>query len=90
MTYEIQIRHSRPIPTGEGFEHLLECLQMEGRSEEDVYRHIRLSCNDHIACISSWHHQGVDPYSVDTGELEFFTDVLRPARAIALDEARMG
>ncbi len=90
MTYEVQIRHSRPVPFGDGYEHRLECLHMEEASEEDVFRHIRQTCGDHIACIDSWHHQGVAPYSVDTGGSEFFTEVERPSRSISLGEARTG
>jgi len=90
MTYEIQIRHSRPTAKGDGYEHSLECLQVEGDSEAEAVARLHLSCNDHIACIDAWHHQGIAPYSVDTGALEFFSDVTRPARPIGIGEARSG
>ncbi len=90
MTYDVQIRHSRPVSSGDGYEHYLECLRMEETSEEDVFKHIRQTCNDHIACIDAWHHQGISPYSVDTGESAFFTEATRPMRSISLDEARAG
>lgn len=90
MTYEVQIRHSRPVPYGEGYEHSFERKCLEGDSEEDVYRHIHQSCSDHVACIDAWHHQGVEPFSVDTGEPEFFTEVKRPDRTVSIGEARLG
>lgn len=90
MTYEVQIRHSRPARKGDGYEHSFECRQMEAASEEEVFHHLHLTCNDHIACIDAWHHQGIEPYSVDTGELEFFTEVKRPYRPVSTDEARTG
>lgn len=90
MTYDVQIRHSRLANSGDGFIHSFECRHMDGRSEEDVFNHIHLTSNDHIACIDSWHHQGVEPYSVDTGEMEFFSDAKRPSRTPSAGEARTG
>ncbi|TAN53813.1 MAG: hypothetical protein EPN26_06605 [Rhodospirillales bacterium] len=90
MTYEIQIRHSRPVAGGDGFEHSLECLRVEAGSEEEAVARLHLSCNDHIACVDAWHHRGIAPYSVDTGELEFFTDAARPPRPVGNGEARTG
>jgi hypothetical protein len=63
---------------------------MDGASEEDVFKRIPQTCNDHIVCIDSWHHKGIAPYSVDTGEPEFFTEVERPDRTVSVDEARAG
>jgi hypothetical protein len=90
MTYEIQIRHSRPIPSGDGFQQSFESRRVAASSEEEAFHLVRQSCYDHIACIDAWHHQGVAPFSVDTGEPEFFTDTQRPGRKPGHGMARTG
>jgi hypothetical protein len=90
MTYDVQIRHSRPVPNGDGFLHNFECRHIVASSEEEAFHLVRQSCYDHIACIDAWHHQGVEPFSVDTGEPEFFTDATRPTRKPGHGAARTG
>lgn len=89
MTYDILIRHSVPVATGEGYRHHLEMRRLEAGSEEEAFRRIRQGADDHIACIDAWHHQGVVPFSVATGDPDFYTDAACPDHAAGL-EPRVG
>jgi hypothetical protein len=92
MTYETLIRHTRPIPTGEGVAHSFEYRYVEAHSEEEAFLKAHHGADDFIACIDTSHHQGITPYSVETGEPAFFSNVHRPALGIPADTAdhRMG
>ncbi len=78
VTYETLIRHTRPVSTGEGHEHWMESRHIQAESEEDAYRKVRHSSDDFIACIDTFHHEGVAPFSVEVGDPLFFTDAHRP------------
>lgn len=90
MTYEALIRHTRPIPTGDGIHNRLELRHIEATSEEEAFGKARQTSDDHIVCIDSWHHQGVMAFSVETGEPEFFSEAHRPALAMTDSELRCG
>lgn len=90
MIYDALIRHSRRVPYGEGFEHSLELRHVNARSEEEAYLKIEQTPLDAIACIDSWHHQGVVPFSVETGDPDFFAEVHRPALVLGGMEPRVG
>lgn len=90
MTYDVLIRHTRPVPYGEGVEHKMEERQIEAKSEADAFLKIKHTSDDFIACIDSWHHEGIEPYSVETGDPEFFTDVHRPPMEVSDGIRRMG
>lgn len=85
MTYEALIRHTRPTPTGEGHEHWLESRHVDATSEVDAYDKIKHTSDDFIACIDSYHHQGVAPYSVEMGDPTFFTEAHRPDLVVPAD-----
>lgn len=90
MTYDVLIRHSVPTAEGEGAKHHMSYRHVEAASEEEAYLKTRRSLTDHIACIDAWHHCGVTPFSVETGEPDFFTDAHRPTLAIEAGAQRMG
>ncbi len=90
MTYDVLIRHTSPTSTGEGVEHWLEERQVDARSEEEAFLGVKHGPDDHIACIDSWHHRGVSPFSLETGDPNFFTNAHRPALIIDGPEDRAG
>lgn len=90
MTYEVLIRHTVQIPYGGGVEQRLEERRVEARSEEEAFLKIKHTSDDFIACIDAPHHRGLEPYSVETGDPEFFTNVHRPARRTYGGELRTG
>ncbi|GEM_PF-6558708 len=90
MTYEVLIRHTVPIPYGSGIEQRIEERRVEARSEEEAFLKIKHTSDDFIACIDSFNHGGLEPYSVETGDPEFFTDVHRPAWRACGAEQRAG
>ena len=91
VNYETLIRHTRPIPSGEGHEHWLESRHVEAKSEEEAYLKVKHSSDDFIACIDTFHHEGVAPFSVEVGDPLFFTDAHRPEVIVPADaEDRAG
>ena len=90
MTYDVLIRHSVPTETGEGARHPVSYRHVEAASEEEAFLKTKRSPTDHIACIDAWHHHGVTPFSVETGEPEFFTDAKRPPLTIDANAERVG
>ncbi|CAA7616928.1 hypothetical protein [Magnetospirillum sp. UT-4] len=88
MTFDVLIRHSDPVATGEGMRHSFEYRHVDASSEEDAFRRTRQSLNDHIACIDSWHHHGVTPFSVEIRDPDFFSDVHCPEHAADEDGER--
>ncbi|MBF0094189.1 MAG: hypothetical protein HQL33_09005 [Alphaproteobacteria bacterium] len=90
MIYEAWIRHSQPVPHGEGALYRMENRRVEADSEEDAFLKLERTAYDSIACIGAWHRQGLLPFSVETGNTEFFTDVRRPDQPRAGLEPRMG
>ena len=90
MLYDTMIRHSRQIRSGDGFEHWLESKLVEANDEEEAFLKIRQTPYDSIACIDSWHHIGLEPFSVETGNPEFFTAVHRPELGGLGPEPRVG
>jgi len=85
VTYETLIRHTRPTPSGEGHQHWLESRHVDAKSEEEAYLKVKQSADDFIACIDSFHHEGVEPYSVEVGDPLFFTSVHRPPLVVPAD-----
>ncbi|MBF0560608.1 MAG: hypothetical protein HQL37_01075 [Alphaproteobacteria bacterium] len=90
MTYNVQIRHSRPVPYGDGNEYQRESRRIEAQTEEEAILKIRLTPLDNIDCVDSWHHEGMFPFSVDTGNPDFFTNVTRPSLERIGLEPRVG
>jgi hypothetical protein len=78
MTYEVLIRHTIPVPVGDGAEHRLEVRHVDAASEEAAYRSLKMTADDHVACIDAWHHVGIDPYSVAIGDPDFPSDGVCP------------
>ncbi len=85
VTYEALIRHTRPIPTGEGHQHWLESRNVQAASEEEAFLKVKQSSDDFIACIDSFHHEGVAPFSVEVGDPLFFTNAHRPEVILPAD-----
>ncbi|MGE5502813.1 MAG: hypothetical protein ACM31L_00170 [Actinomycetota bacterium] len=89
MTYDVLIRHTMSVPFGDGCEHRLEMRHIDAASEEDAFRRLHHGPDDHIACIDAWHHQGIDPYSVEIGDPDFPSDARCPKHG-AGSEPRVG
>ena len=90
MTYDVLMRRSIPVSNGDGNEHRLQYRHIEAMTEEGAYLKVRKSPSDAIACIDSWRHMGMFPFSVDIGNPEFYTDVVRPSIERAGSEPRVG
>ncbi|MEO5373753.1 MAG: hypothetical protein H7840_05670 [Alphaproteobacteria bacterium] len=90
MTYDALIRHTHHVPFGYGLEQRLEHVLVEAGSEEEAFLKIKHTSDDFIACIDALRHEGILPYSVETGDPEFFTAVKRPDRAAGGAEPRVG
>lgn len=90
MLYDTVIRHTRRVPRGDGFEHSFEFRHVEAMSEEEAFLKVKHNSDDHIACIDSHHHVGLMPFSVATGEPEFYTDAQRPPFKVTGSEPRVG
>lgn len=90
MFYDVMLRHGKPVPYGDGNEYQQESCRVEAQSEDEAFLKIRQSPSDSIVCIDTWHHEGVFPFSVDTGDPDFFTTAVRPSSDRLGLEPRVG
>jgi hypothetical protein len=96
MIYDITIRHTEHIRTGDGNQHQFSLLAMEALNEEDAFHRIRFDgIWDGISDIHIHGKSVGSAFSVNTGHAEFPSDAVMPLAGHALMagsdfEARLG